>query len=104
MPTKAVGRWSENPRVWKREEAKASGDEDDGVMVWNQARVPSESCGYGMGKKRRPCSRGPAACSCLVEQQFEVERAAVPELLKEIHVGLLCKLFRKLLLVVCWEK
>lgn len=88
----------ENPRVWEQE-AKVSGDEDDGVMVCNQARIPSESRGHVMGENHWPCSRGPAVCSWLARQHFEVESAALSELLKEIHVGLLCKLFQKLLFV-----
>jgi len=52
-----------------------------------------------MGKNRWPCSHGPVVCSWLSKQQLEVESAALPELLKEIHVGLLCKLFQKLLFV-----
>lgn len=70
-----------------------------GVMVWNQAWIPSKSCCYIVGKNHWPCSRGPAVCSWLAKQRFEVENAALPELLKDIHVGLLCKLFKKLLFV-----
>lgn len=98
MPTKAMGRGSGNPRVWKQA-VKVSGDEGDGVTVYNQDQIPSKSCDYIMGRKYQPCSCGSAVCSW-----FGVKSAALSELLKEIHMGPLCKIFQKLLFVVMLGK